>query len=207
MPWTIQPLDASAEIAGFDCGEKSLNQFLQKHALNNDRAGLGRTFVAVEQGQTRVVGYFTISTGSVKFDSVPGHLEKRVPKYPIPTVHIGRLAVDVQFQKRELGETLLVDALRRAATASESVGVYAVDVFALHEKAKAFYRKYGFVEMLDAPLHLFLPSETVRLVAGISAVESPPSCSYFDWIFAETGFVGMVAGGSFVYSPRSLRHS
>ena len=167
MPWTIQPLNASVEIAGFDCGEKSLNQFLQKHALNNDRAGLGRTFVAVEQGQTRVVGYFTISTGSVKFDTVPGHLEKRLPKYPIPTVHLGRLAVVLSCQGRGLGETLLVDALRRAATASEGVGVYAVDVIALHEKAKTFYLKYGFVEMLDAPLHLFLPIETACLVAGI----------------------------------------
>ena len=168
MPWVIQGLDAPVDLANFDCGEKSLNLFLQKHALNNDRAGLGRTFVAVEQGMNHAAGYFTISTGSVKFDTVPEHAAKRLPKYPIPTVHIGRLAVDVTCQGRGLGETLLVDALRRAATASRSVGVYGVDVIALHAKAGAFYLRYGFVGMLDAPLHLFLPIESARLVAGIT---------------------------------------
>ncbi len=167
MAWTIQPLDSSLDMAAFDCGEPSLNSFLQKHALNNDRAGLGRTFVALEPGKTLVAGYFTISTGSIRFDTVPDHAKQRRPKYPIPTAHLGRLAVDRRFQGKGLGETLLVEALRKAAAASASIGVYAVDVFALHEKAKAFYLKYGFVELLDTPLHLFLPIAKVRIVAGV----------------------------------------
>lgn len=168
MVWTIQGLDASVVVSAFDCGEKSLDSFLQKHALNNDQSGLGRTFVAVEQRQTVVIGYFTVSTGSVKFDTIPDHAARRLPKYPIPTVHIGRLAVDLRHQARGLGETLLVDALRRAARASQNVGVYAVDVIALNAKAKAFYLRYGFAEMLDSPLHLFLPIATARLVAGMT---------------------------------------
>jgi ribosomal protein S18 acetylase RimI-like enzyme len=167
VPWTIERLNSSHAVAAFDCGEPKLNSFLHKHALNNARAGLGRTFVALEQGQHCAAGYFTVSTGSVSFSAVPDHVRKRLPKYPIPTVHIGRLAVDVTFQGRRLGETLLLESLRKAAFASTSVGVYAVDLFALHEKARSFYLKYGFVEMLDEPLHLFLPMETVRAVAGI----------------------------------------
>ena len=128
MLWTIQQLNPSHDIAAFDCSQPSLDSFLRKNALNNDRAGLGRTFVAVEPGLIRVAGYFTISTGSV----------------------------------RRLGETLLVESLRKAAAASASVGIYAVDVFALHDKAKQFYVKYGFVEMLNETLHLFLPIETAR---------------------------------------------
>jgi ribosomal protein S18 acetylase RimI-like enzyme len=166
-PWTIQPLDPSHEVASFDCGEVSLNSFLQKHALANDRAGLGRTFVAVESGQKPVVGYFTISTGSVKFNEVPDHPKRRLPKYPIPTVHIGRLAVDAKWQGKRLGAALLVESLRKPAKASTSVGVYAVDLVALTERAKRFYLKYGFIEMLDDPFHLFLPIQTARAVAGI----------------------------------------
>jgi GNAT superfamily N-acetyltransferase len=168
MPWMIQAPDASADIAAFDCGENSLNLFLKKHALNNDRAGLGRTFVAMEEGRTSVAGYFTLSAGSVKFDAIPDHLGKRLPKYPIPTVHIGRLAVDARWQGRGLGATLLVDAFCKVAMASHGVGVYAVDVIALHEKARAFYVKFGFAAMLDSPLHLFLPFETARIVAGMT---------------------------------------
>jgi hypothetical protein len=40
-------------------------------------------------------------------------------------------------------------------------------VFALHDKAKGFYLKYGFVEMLDKPLHLFMPIAKARLLAKI----------------------------------------
>ncbi len=169
LPWSFERLSPSHDVAAFDCGEPSLNSFLHKHALGNDRAGLGRTFVAIASGQTpmaaKVAGYFTISTGSVKFDTIPDHAKKRLPKYPIPTVHIGRLAVDLKSQGKGLGETLLVESLRKAGTASANVGVYAVDVFALHVRAKKFYLKYGFVEMLDEPLHLLLPIATARHIA------------------------------------------
>jgi ribosomal protein S18 acetylase RimI-like enzyme len=167
VPWQILPLDPSHDVAGFDCGENSLNAFLQRHALGNDRAGLGRTFVAVEPGQTPVLGYFTISTGSIRFDAIPDHVKKRLPRYPIPTVHIGRLAVDTRFKGNRLGETLLIEALRKAATASDTIGVYAVDVIALHDRAKSFYVKYGFVEMLDQPLHLFMPIKAVIEMAEL----------------------------------------
>lgn len=169
MPWTIERLNPQHDIASFDSGEPSLNSFLKKHALNNDRAGLGRTFVAVDTGQKQALGYFTVSTGSVTFDTIPDHARKRLPKYPIPTIHIARLAVDVKCQGKGLGETLLVESLCKAAIAANNVGVYAVDVFALHDEAKTFYRKYGFVEMLDQPLHLFLPIATARLLAKIVA--------------------------------------
>lgn len=166
MPWAIAQLDPSHDVTAFDCGEASLNLFLQKHALNNDRAGLGRTFVAAEPGRTQVAGYFTLSAGSVRFDTIPDHTAKKPPKYPIPTVHIGRLAADGRCQGKGLGEALLVEAIRMAATASTSVGVYAIDVFALHDRAKSFYLKYGFIEMLDAPLHLFLSIHTARAMVA-----------------------------------------
>jgi len=171
MPWTIEPLSPAADLSTFDSGEPSLNLFLQKHALNNFRAGLGRTFLALEKGNPPVAGYFTISTGSVRFDTVPDYGRKRLPRYPIPTVHLGRLAVDLHFQGRGLGETLLIEALRKAALASTSVGVYAVDVIALNNRAKGFYLKYGFVEMLDASMHLMLPIATARAVAKIAGHE------------------------------------
>lgn len=168
MPWAISQLDSSHGVTAFDCGEASLNLFLRKHALHNNHAGLGRTFVATEPGRVEVVGYFTLSTGSVRFDAIAGHAAKKLPRYPIPTVHLGRLAVDRRYQGKALGETLLVEALRKAATASASVGVYAIDVLALHDRAKSFYLRYGFVEMLDAPHHLFLGIQTARALLAIT---------------------------------------
>jgi ribosomal protein S18 acetylase RimI-like enzyme len=162
-------LDDTHETGSFDCGEQKLDEWLRRFALANTRSGLSRTFVAVRPGDRIVCGYFALSTGSVIFNSIPDHVRLRLPKYPIPTVHLGRLAVDRASQGQKLGETLLVEALARAGVASVSVGVYAVDVIALTPRAKAFYEKYGFKPLLDDTLHLYLPIETARQVAGIVA--------------------------------------
>jgi ribosomal protein S18 acetylase RimI-like enzyme len=168
VTWHIDRLDdLRHDLSAFKSGESSLDSYLKKHAANNDRADIGRTFVAVESGKTQVAGFFTVSAGSVRFDSIPDHIANRLPKYPIPTIHIGRLAVDLRFQRRGLDEVLLVESLRKASIAANVIGAHVVDMIALNDKAKRFYAKYGFTEMLDDPKHLFLPMSVARQVAGI----------------------------------------
>ncbi|MBL8205076.1 MAG: GNAT family N-acetyltransferase [Blastocatellia bacterium] len=74
---------------------------------------------------------------------------------------LARLAVDVNQQGRGIGEFLLLDVLRRAVIISEQTGLYAVVLDALNERARKFYLQYGFEELVDDPLHLFLPIETI----------------------------------------------
>lgn len=157
-PFEIEPLESRHERQSFDCGEPSLNDFLQRFARQNDAKGLGRTFVAVRPGETTIMGYYTMSSGAVTFETVPDKL----PRYPIPVVHVGRLAVDLVARGLGLGEVLLIDALRRTTLIAEQIGIYAVEVRALNESARAFYLKYGFVALLDDPLHLYLPMKTIR---------------------------------------------
>ena len=86
---------------------------------------------------------------------------KRVPKYPVPAVRIARLAVDRTEKGKGLGGKLLADALRRVLTASSEVAVKVVLVDAKNEAAVEFYRHHGFMELIDVPMTLFLPIETV----------------------------------------------
>ena len=99
-----------------------------------------------------------MSSGSVSFESVP----EKLPRYPIPVVHLGRLAVDTNFNGQRLGEFLLLDALRRTLLISEQLGIYAVELFALNSTVKSFYLRYGFVEFKDDDRHLFLPLATLK---------------------------------------------
>ena len=154
----IEPLTSQHDRSAFDCGEQSLNDYLQHYARQNDQRGLGRTYVLVLPGQKEVLGYYTISSGYVTFDTVP----EKLPRYPIPVVHLGRLAVDLRMQGRGAGKMLLVDALRRSVRVSEYLGIYAVEVRALHERARSFYLKYGFASLQDDPSHLYLPLKTLR---------------------------------------------
>lgn len=154
----IVPLTAQHDRAGFDCGESLLNAYIQRYAGQHDRKGFGRTYVAIEEGSSVVKGYYTISSGAVSFEVVP----ENVPHHPIPIVLLGRLAVDHSARGRRLGETLLIDALARAERVADQLGIYAVAVEAIDERAREFYLKYGFKELLDDRRHLYLPIKVIR---------------------------------------------
>ena len=158
----IEPIAKEHRTKGFDCGEAELNSFLTRFALKNDNNDIGRTFVAVRPDETDVLGYYTLSSGTVTFDQLPPEL--KLPKYPIPTAHMGKLATDKSVQGQGLGEALLFDALARADSASREIGIRVVELIALNENAKSFYLQYGFSELKDDPMRLYLKIETVREV-------------------------------------------
>ena len=158
LEFVIEPLGKQHKRERFDCGETSLNEFLQKFARQNSAKGFGRTFVACVPPEQEVAGFYTLASGSVSFEIVP----EKLPRYPIPVVHLGRLATDVQMRGQGLGELLLVDALRRACLVAAEIGIYAVELFALTDRAKGFYLKYGFVPLADDAKHLHLPIETLK---------------------------------------------
>lgn len=154
----IEKLSSHHERDAFDCGVEALNVYLQKYSGQHERKGIGRTYVAVEKGEARVLGYYSISSGAVAFETVPENL----PRYPVPVALIGRLAVDQSARERGMGETLLIHALQSAQRASDIVGIYAVVVDALDHRAKTFYLKYGFNELKDDQLHLYLPMRVIK---------------------------------------------
>ncbi len=75
---------------------------------------------------------------------------------------IGRLAVDLSVQGMRFCEFLLLDALRRSENLATKIGIRAVEVDALNARATQFYHKYGFMSLVDDPLHLFLPMNLIR---------------------------------------------
>lgn len=160
-PISIEPLAARHQREAFDCGEETLNRYLRQYASQHQKKNIGRVYVAIEPGESRVLGYYTLANGSVAFESAPR--AKGLPReYPIPVILLARLAIDRTTQGQGLGATLLFDALKRAAEVSQVSAAYAVIVDALHERAKEFYLHYHFEESLDDPMRLFLPMHDIR---------------------------------------------
>ena len=166
--WQIERLDRSHERREFSCGRAHLDDFLRTLASQYEKRNLGRTYVAVRPGEKRVLGYYTLAPGSVSFESLPSRRARKLPRHPVPVVLLARLAVDQSAQGQGLGAALLVDALERCLTLAEALGVHAVEVDALDGVAKSFYEKYGFIPLLDAPNHLYLPVPTIRQALGNS---------------------------------------
>lgn len=161
--WDFVPIQKKHKRSEFDCGNDELNQYLSRYARQNDAKGINKAFVATKPDVPLIVdGYYTISSSVINFLSLPRDVAQQLPNYPIPSALIGRLAVDVSCQGEGLGTELLVNALLRIVKASSEIGIYAVRVDAIDERAKRFYLKYEFIPLADSSLSLFLPLKTIK---------------------------------------------
>jgi GNAT superfamily N-acetyltransferase len=75
-----------------------------------------------------------LAAGAVTHADAPGRVRRNMPE-PIPVVVLARLAVDSRWQGRDLGRALLRDAVLRVIAAADIVGVRAILVHALTERA------------------------------------------------------------------------
>ena len=160
MTRTITGLERQHDRADFDCGEPTLNAFLQRFARQQSDKDFSRTYVAVAQGSNKIDGYYAISSASVDFKNWPAGL--RLPRYPVPVILLGRLAVDKRAQGQGVGQALLRHALDLALATAEKIGVYAMVVDAKDPLAAAFYARYGFEPFPDQALRLFFTVKIIR---------------------------------------------
>ncbi len=156
----IEPLGAHHDRAAFSCGEPALDAYLQRQAAQDIRRRVAQVFVALSDAPGKILGYYSLSAASFAKDELPPALAKRLPHYPVPAAILGRLAVDRGQQGRGLGETLMLDAIRRVVRASAAIAVYAIIVDAKNEGVRVFYEQYGFRAFVSEPHRLFLPLET-----------------------------------------------
>jgi predicted N-acetyltransferase YhbS len=156
----IEPIDKKHNRKAFTCKKSPLAEYLQRHARQNDENNIAKAFVAVDDKDT-VHGYYTLSTTNIEFEEFSEEYSKGLPKYPIPAVLIGKLAVDENTEGQGLGSRLLIDALQRVLTAAEEVAIKVVIVDAIDEQAKGYYLRFGFIELPGHNLKLFLPIETI----------------------------------------------
>lgn len=148
------------DVAAFDCGNLELDVWLQRHATASHKADLARTYVALDD--TNLAGYFSLTTGSVRPAEAPRRFARGMPRYPIGTILIARLAVDRRYQGRRLGSRMLGEALRRAVGASDAAAARLVVVHAVDDDAAGFYRRWGFVDAPDNPRQLYRKMSDIR---------------------------------------------
>ena len=157
---TIEKLSVRHDLANFDCGSSALNRFLQRHALQSQQANSAQSYVACRNDS--VVGYYSLTVGSVGHAEAAERVKKAMPRYPIPVLILARLAVHKAFQGQGLGKGLLKDALVRAARAADIAGVRALLVHAKDEQARAFYERYNFAPSPTDAYHLFLLMKDIQ---------------------------------------------
>jgi GNAT superfamily N-acetyltransferase len=154
-----EPLTEHHQLAEFDSGEPSLDDWLKRRAIRNQSSDASRTYVVCDA--QAVIGYYCLAAGAIGHSEAPSALRRNRPD-PIPVLVLGRLTIHKAHQQAGIGTALLSDAIRRAVQASEIAGVTALLVHALSENAKRFYRSRGFVESPVKPMTMCLLLATVK---------------------------------------------
>lgn len=162
-PPFYEPLAAYHDRAAFDCGELSLNAFLQQHARQNAERNLGVTHVAVPApGDGQILGYYTLLVRSIERENFA--VAKKLPPGEIGAALLARLAISRAAQGRGLGTQMLLRAIVQTERAARELGIHALVLHALNERARDWYVSldFGFELLTDSPLHLCLSIGKIR---------------------------------------------
>ena len=150
----VRKLAPSDPVAGFDCGDAGLNNYLQRFALAAQRANSLQSYVVLAGAE--IAGFYSLAVGAAAPADATSRVLKGLSRQPVPVMLLARLAVALPHQGRGLGTALMRDALLRTAAAADIAGIRALLVHAKDDEARRFYLRYEFEPSPTDPLHLFL---------------------------------------------------
>lgn len=161
----ISLLDPQHIRVHFDCGQSTLNDYLKFQVNQDFKRKLAVCYVLTRGQNQEVLAYYTLSNHGLPMDHFPTRLQKKFPPSytTIPTVLLGRFAVDKSVQGQGIGTILLVDALKKCHALSKSIGIFAVVLDPIDASAARFYEKHGFIRLPDSQ-KMILPTQSLGLL-------------------------------------------
>lgn len=126
----------------FDCGDSALNDYIRFQAKDQQLEGAASVYLAFFD--TQIVGFLSLNMSSIEISNIgKGHHPSHTPYRYYPSLMIGRLAVEVKFQGREIGRMLCLYAIATAVRLREEVGCQFV-ILNAKRPSIAFYERCGF---------------------------------------------------------------
>ena len=162
MEYLTVPLTPVHRKIDFRCGNDLLDNYLHNQAKQDAKRYLSVCFIMPTEGNA-IKGYYTLSNAGIDKNLLPEDLKNKLPfnYLNLPATLLGRLAVDLTFKRKGIGELLLMDALKRSYNTSlKSIASMAVVVDPIDDNAVNFYKKYGFIVLPDSG-KMFLAMKTI----------------------------------------------
>jgi GNAT superfamily N-acetyltransferase len=163
----IELLSRQHDRDAFRCGERELDDYLQRTARQHSEKGIARTFVLIDAEEpAKILGFFTLASCEVVAADLPPAYAKKFP-VRAPAAKLARLAVSVERQRQGLGGIMMADAMRRTLAVAENIGIIGFFVDAKHQPAREYYEQFGFIPLPNTPLTLFLPPATLASAVAL----------------------------------------
>ena len=160
---TIELLDAQHVLDDFTCHDDELDSWLHHRALRNQKLSATRTFVACEDGSQKVIGFYGIASSEIVRTESPKSMQRNMPA-TIPTVTLGRLGIDHQWQGRGLGRRLVSHMIQTVLEVRQKIGTRAIITHPINDRARQFYLAVGFEELNAQHPLLFLDLRKIEQI-------------------------------------------
>lgn len=149
----IEPLSKHHDRTTFDCANEALNNFLRQYANQHHKKGLSKTYVLIDdRNPSQILGFYTLSAYALdKGFSIDG-----LPKsMKIPSVLIGKLAIDKNMQGKKFSHFLMAHAFQQISL-SQKIGIALILVDLKGYHLIKFYEYFGFKQIQPQSLTMYL---------------------------------------------------
>lgn len=153
--YQLEKLERSHSRRTFDCGNETVNDWLQTKALQNQEKHLSTTKV-LRLLEHKIAGFYTLALGQVDLSELPADIARKLPRRALPVAIIAWLGVSVHLRSQGLGRRLFSQALLECYEAGKTFAFIAILIDCLDANAKAFYQQWEFEELPGYPFRLFL---------------------------------------------------
>jgi GNAT superfamily N-acetyltransferase len=160
--WVIEPLVRHHDRHSFKSSNAALDTYLKRQAHQDVKRRICQVYVlTTKDSPNSILGYYTLSSCAINLTDLPDQLSRKLPRHPVPTALLGRLAIAQSEQGSGLGQMLLANAVKRTLAVADEIGIYALMVDAIDEGARAFYLRFGFSPLQQNGRRLFLPLKSI----------------------------------------------
>ena len=150
----VIPFTPEINVAGFDCGDSDLNEFLLEDAMHFYEKRIANTFILEDEG--KVVAYFCLLNDKVSRLEITNSRWKEIKdSFPdgkhfrsYPSIKIGRFAVSSDYRGRNIG-SLLMDLLKYQLFEEQSSSAFRFITVDAYISAIPFYEKNGFKQLKE----------------------------------------------------------
>lgn len=157
--------------SGFDCGVGRLNNFLKLSAKKQQKDDMSRVYVAVEPGETMILGYHAINVGTMNVAELARRPRGTPTHGEIPVLFLGQVAVDQLAQGLGVGSLLMHHVFEKACIIADEAGCHAVVLDVMSDgdrealvRRKGWYEEFGFQSFASNAARMFMTIKQVRQI-------------------------------------------
>jgi len=159
--WHEEPILKKHDRKSFDCGDPSMNDFLQRYARQSHESGAAKTFLAIDNVDNKtILGFYSLAPGALAHADTPETVRRGLARHDVPGFRPTRIATDLRWQGQGLGGQLLAAGARRCLHAAAEVGGVVLIIDAKNDRAARWYTNYGALPLSNKPLTLVMALAT-----------------------------------------------